>query len=115
MWEINDIESARIVERPGENRRDREKIPDSVIEQYIYIYNNVPRIDFKTRVDWKEKHILMKAAFPVDVHSDKAAFEIQYGNVERPTHWNTSWDYARFESVAHKWLDVSRTVMCKLA
>ena len=42
------------------------------------------------------------------VRSTKATYEIQFGNVERPTHWNTSWDYAKFETVAHKWVDLSQ-------
>ena len=50
---------------------------------------------------------MLKVAFPVDIHSEKATYEIQYGNVERPTHWNTSWDYARFEVCGHKWADLS--------
>ncbi len=49
----------------------------------------------------------MKAAFPVDVNAEKAAYEIQFGNVERPTHWNTSWDVARFEVCGHRWADLS--------
>lgn len=43
----------------------------------------------------------------MDVHTNKATYEIQYGNVERPTHWNTSWDMAKFEVCAHKWADLS--------
>jgi alpha-mannosidase len=49
----------------------------------------------------------LKVAFPVDIRSTKATYEIQFGNVERPTHWNTSWDWARFESVAQRWVDLS--------
>lgn len=79
----------------------------STIIQKIYFYHDIPRIDFKTDVDWHEKHVLLKVAFPVDVHTDKASYEIQYGNVERPTHDNTSWDVAKFEVVAHKWVDLS--------
>ena len=60
-------------------------------------------IDFDTYINWKEAHILLKAAFPIDVHCDKATFDIQFGNVERPTHKNTSWDQARFEVCAHKY------------
>lgn len=71
------------------------------------MYKDIPRIDFDTYIDWKEDDVVLKAAFPVDVHSDKATYEIQFGNVERPTHWNTSWDYARFEVCAHKWADLS--------
>lgn len=80
---------------------------DSTIVQTIYLYRDIPRIDFDTQVDWKQEHILLKAAFPVDVLSPKASYEIQYGSVERPTHWNTSWDTAKFEVCAHKWADLS--------
>ena len=80
----------------------------STIKQQMIVYANRRRIDFKTEVDWHEHQILLKAAFPVDVRSTKATYEIQFGNVERPTHWNTSWDYAKFETVAHKWVDLSQ-------
>ncbi|MCA1598982.1 MAG: glycosyl hydrolase-related protein, partial [Chloroflexi bacterium] len=66
-----------------------------------------PRIDFPTHVDWHEHQTLLKAAFPVTVNAPRATFDIQWGNVERPTHWNTSWDWARFETCAHKWADLS--------
>ncbi|WP_026486042.1 alpha-mannosidase [Caldanaerobius polysaccharolyticus] len=109
MWEIDGVESIDVVEQ-GPVRaalKIKRKFMDSVIEQIIYIYKDIPRIDFANKIDWKEKQILLKAAFPVDIHADKATYEIQYGNVERPTHWNTSWDYARFEVPAHRWVDLS--------
>jgi alpha-mannosidase len=65
------------------------------------------RIDFVTQVDWHEERTLLKVAFPVDVHARRATYEIQYGHVERPTHENTSWDVARFEVCAHKWVDLA--------
>jgi len=80
---------------------------DSTIEQRMVVYANSRRIDFKTNVDWREHQVLLKVAFPVDIRATKATYEIQFGSVERPTHWNTSWDYAKFESVAHKWADLS--------
>ncbi len=49
----------------------------------------------------------MKAAFPLAINSTRATYEIQFGSVERPTHRNTSWDLARFETCAHRWVDVS--------
>ncbi|MCU0482383.1 MAG: glycosyl hydrolase-related protein, partial [Anaerolineae bacterium] len=64
-------------------------------------------IKFDTHVDWHEKHMLLKVAFPVDILSPKATYDIQWGHVERPTHWNTSWDWAKFETVGHKWADLS--------
>ncbi|WP_136607868.1 alpha-mannosidase [Paenibacillus dokdonensis] len=80
---------------------------NSTIEQHLTVYRDHPRIDFKTSVDWNEHQQLLKTAFPVEIRSTKATYEIQFGNVERPTHWNTSWDYARFESVAQRWVDLS--------
>jgi len=109
MWEINDLTGVQVTEA-GPVRsalKINRKFLDSTIEQTIYLYNDINRIDFDNTIDWKEKQILLKAAFPVDIHADKATYEIQYGNVERPTHWNTSWDRARFEVCGHKWADLS--------
>lgn len=109
VWNIDNVESAEIVEfgpvRVG--LKIRRVFMNSIIEQTVYLYSFSPRIDFSTFIDWKNDHILLKAAFPMDIHTSKATYEIQYGNVERPTHWNTSWDYARFEVCAHKWADIS--------
>ena len=66
-------------------------------------------VEFDTAVDWQESHRLLKVAFPVDVLSRRATFEIQFGHVERATHANTSWDVARFEVCAHKWADLSES------
>ncbi|HBG02755.1 MAG TPA: alpha-mannosidase, partial [Firmicutes bacterium] len=83
------------------------KFLDSTIRQRISVYAESRAIDFATEIDWQEHSILLKAAFPVAVRSTKATYEIQYGNVERPTHYNTSWDWAKFETVAQKWVDLS--------
>lgn len=79
----------------------------STITQIIWFYDGVSRIDFETVADWHDRHQMLKAAFPVDINSDKATYEIQFGTVERPTHSNTSWDAARFEVCAHKYADIS--------
>ena len=79
----------------------------STITQKIWLYDDVARIDFDTDIDWKESHLILKTAFPVDVNADKATYDIQFGTVERPTHSNTSWDAARFEVCAHKFADLS--------
>ncbi|GGB41973.1 alpha-mannosidase [Fictibacillus barbaricus] len=81
----------------------------SSITQRAVFYTHTRRIDFETHVDWHERRKLMKAAFPVDIRSTEATFDIQYGNVKRPTHWNTSWEMAKFETVGHQWADLSET------
>ncbi len=79
----------------------------SRIEQDVVVYRTLPRVDFLTRVDWQERRVLLKVAFPVAVHSAHAAYEIQYGTIERPTGRNTTWEQARFEVAAHRWTDLS--------
>ncbi|MEL6584542.1 MAG: glycoside hydrolase family 38 C-terminal domain-containing protein [Pseudomonadota bacterium] len=83
------------------------KFRNSRIVQEISLHHHSKQIIFKTDVDWRESHILMKAAFPVDVHAQSATYDMQWGNIGRPTHRNTSWDYARFEVPVHKWVDLS--------
>lgn len=87
--------------------RVRRKTEKSTIDQDIILHANSPRIDFETRVDWWEKRVLMKVAFPVDVRSSRATYEIQYAAIERATHDNTDFDLARFEMTGHKWADLS--------
>ncbi|MFZ0545272.1 MAG: alpha-mannosidase [Candidatus Promineifilaceae bacterium] len=83
------------------------QILNSHYTQRISLAHNSPRLDFATEIEWQERHILLKAAFPVDVLTPTATYEIQWGNVTRPTHRNTSWDWARFETCAQKWVDLS--------
>lgn len=79
----------------------------SVIEQDIAFFAHTRRIDFKTKIDWKEQQQLVKAEFHLDVMTRTAACEIPYGVMERPTHRNTSWQRAQFEMCAHRFVDLS--------
>ncbi len=79
----------------------------STITQDIVMYSNSRRIDFHTVVDWNEREKMLKVAFFPDVLSTKATYEIQFGSIERPTHWNTSYDKSKFEVCGHKWADLS--------
>lgn len=80
----------------------------SSVCQDMVLYADCRRIDFVTKAEYHEVHQLLKAAFPVDIRTTYGTYDIQYGNVRRPNHWNTSWDQARFESAAHKWVDLSQ-------
>lgn len=82
---------------------------DSTISQEIRFYNDNRRIDFVTHADWHEHQQLLRVLFPLDIRTSEATFDIQYGNVKRPTYENTSWDMAKFETVAHQWADYSET------
>ncbi len=83
------------------------RILHSRYTQRLSLDYNSPQITCATVIDWRERHILLKVAFPVDVLSPTATYEIQWGSVQRPTHRNTSWDWARFETCAQKWVDLS--------
>ncbi len=108
-WDVNDKTSMRWAEEgPVEAVLEIERpYSKSLIRQRIHFYADTRRIDFETYVDWHENQHLLKVLFPCDVHTDEATFDIQFGNVTRKTHTNTSWDMARFESCGHKWADVS--------
>ena len=109
MWEPAAPESVDVVEE-GPVRavvRMVRKTERSTITQDIVLHAHSPRIDFVTNVDWHEKRVLMKVAFPVDVRASQATYEIQFGSIERPTHHNTTYDRARFEVTGHKWADLS--------
>ncbi len=80
---------------------------DSRIEQQIRLTRGGRRVEVHCSVDWHETHKLLKVAFPIGVRASVARHEIQFGHVERPTHQNTSWDAARFETCAHTWVDLS--------
>ena len=106
MWVADDVSEVTPIKN---GLRIKRKYQQSEIVQDILLKNGSKRIDFVTEVDWNEDHVLMKAAFPVDIHNTNATYDIQFGNLERPTHKNTSWDAAKFEVCAHKWADLSET------
>ncbi len=80
----------------------------SSIEQVMSLDAGSDRLVFDTTVDWHEDDRFLKVAFPVAVRSARATYEIQFGHVERPTHQNTSWDLARFEVCAQRWVDLGQ-------
>ncbi|RMB57820.1 alpha-mannosidase [Tessaracoccus antarcticus] len=79
----------------------------STITQTISLCAGRNAVDYETHVDWHERQQMLKLAFPIDVHTAAAASEIQFGHIVRPTHTNTSWDSARFETPAHRWVHVT--------
>uniref|UniRef100_A0A8C7GJJ4 alpha-mannosidase n=1 Tax=Oncorhynchus kisutch TaxID=8019 RepID=A0A8C7GJJ4_ONCKI len=79
----------------------------STITQEIILDAMCPYVKFNTQVEWFESHKFLKVEFPVRVRSPNATYEIQFGHLQRPTHRNTSWDWARFEVWGHKWADLS--------
>ncbi|GAA1718032.1 glycoside hydrolase family 38 C-terminal domain-containing protein [Isoptericola hypogeus] len=64
-------------------------------------------VEVEVDVDWHESERLLTVGFPVDVAARTARFETQFGYVERAVHENTSWDWAQYETCAHRYVHVS--------
>ena len=79
----------------------------STIIQEIILYRNSTRVDFKTKVDWHERHVLLKTCFDTNIRSRYATYDIAFGKYQRPTFRNTSWQRSQFEVSGHKWADLS--------
>lgn len=78
----------------------------SPLKQRITLAPGSPSLHISTSVDWQEREKLLKLGFPLDVRADRSAAETQFGHVFRPTHTNTSWEAAKFEICAHRWIHV---------
>ncbi|WP_042394455.1 alpha-mannosidase [Streptacidiphilus carbonis] len=78
----------------------------SRVTQLLSVPNGVRRLDIETEVDWHERERFLKLAFPLDVKADRYASETQFGHVYRPTHQNTSWEWAKFEACNHRFVHV---------
>jgi len=106
--DLTDADSVELIERSPMRASLRvvRSFGRSRVEQLIRLSKGSRRVEVHCSIDWHEDHKLLKVSFPVDVRSPVARHEIQFGHVERPTHRNTSWDAARFETCAHTWVDL---------
>ncbi|ANP71537.1 alpha-mannosidase [Cryobacterium arcticum] len=96
LVDSDDVVGVRVVRTFGRSR----------VEQQLTLRAGSATLDVRLVVDWYERQKLLRLVFPFDVQADRAASEIQFGHVFRPTHANTTWDAARFETVAHRWVHV---------
>lgn len=71
------------------------------------VHDQPSYIEMEAEVEWRESMKFLKIEFPVDVVNTEASYETQFGIVRRPTHYNTTWDMAKFEVCCHKWADLS--------
>jgi alpha-mannosidase len=108
-WSLDKADEVKLVES-GPLRaiiRVKNHFQNSTFVRDITLSAGVPRVDVKMQVEWHEKHILLKVAFPVGAHSDQATYEIPFGSVQRPTTRNTPAEQAQFEVPAYRWADLS--------
>jgi len=79
----------------------------SSFRQVVRLDAGSRRVEFHTEVDWHEEHALLKACFPLTVRAPLATYEAAFGYAERPTHFSTSFDRARYEVPGHRFADLS--------
>ena len=84
-------------------------VGSSTITQRITLVKDSKLVTVSNNVDWKEKQKLLKVHADTTLLTRSATYEIQYGQIERPTHSNTSWDEARFEVAAQRFADLSES------
>ncbi len=109
-YSVNEVISCEVVrDNCGAGIKTVRKLSDSVITDTVYLYDDKDIVEFNDNIDWKSNHIILKREFPIDIVSDKVSCEIQYGYADRVNHRNTSWDEAKFEVCAHKYVDVSES------
>jgi alpha-mannosidase len=120
-WDINHFyrdtvpEQARLLEAvtlPGNGlsaiRRQKLSVGKSIIEQEIRLVRGSRLIHCSLHIDWQETHRMLRVSAEPAVRAETAAYEIQFGTLHRPARANTSWDRARFEGVAHRFIDLSQ-------
>ena len=108
-WDLTQVDQVKLIES-GPLRailQVKQHFENSTFIRNITITRGNPRVDVRMIADWHEKHILLKVAFPLSAHNQKAVFEIPYGSIERPTTRNTPAERAKFEVPALQWGDIS--------
>lgn len=66
-----------------------------------------PLLKIATTVNWQENHVLVKAAFPLNIEADFATYEIPCGAIRRPTKPQTPAEQAKWEVPALRWADLT--------
>lgn len=92
----------------GEKKeKPTEDFPSSFFTQYISLYDEIPYLEVRNDISWWEEHKILKVAFPVDIVSKEATYEIPYGSIRRSTGFETPFEKARYEVPAQSWADIS--------
>ncbi len=84
------------------------KVCDTEVWQTISITDNSALVTFETKVNFVAKEQMLRAAFPVNIKTETAKFNIQFGHIERKTTENDSWDTAQYEVSGQKFVDFSQ-------
>ncbi|GAB3419498.1 alpha-mannosidase [Flindersiella endophytica] len=109
VTDLVDVDSIEIVSSTDEEAvvEIKRSFSSSTIKQTLTVRSGQCQVNVDNEIDWHEKEKFLKAAFPLDVRADRSASETQFGHLYRDTHTNTSWEAAKFEICAHRWIHVA--------
>lgn len=79
----------------------------SIFEQTYILEAGCPGLKIHTRVDWRDRHTLVKAAFPLNIAANHATCDIPCGAIQRTTQPQTEAETAQWEVPALHWADLS--------
>jgi alpha-mannosidase len=101
-----DLLDAESVTLEGTTLVTHRRLGDITAVQRVWLEPGAVRVEFAADLDWPVSERLCKAVFPLDLRADTSAAEIQFGHVRRPLHRNTSWETAKYELYAHRFVHV---------
>lgn len=120
-WDIDDDQALKLA--PQEEMLSREVVADGPLQfrlrstfrigsgshltQDLILNPDNPRVDFESRLDWRERHALLKVRFQTPILPQAARHEIPFGHVMRPAFRNNRFEAVKFEVCNHKWTDLS--------
>ncbi|AFZ37786.1 Alpha-mannosidase [Stanieria cyanosphaera PCC 7437] len=83
------------------------KLGSSEFTQDYLLQTNSPSLKITNVVNWQETQVVVKAAFPFNLTSDYATYEIACGAIARATEPQTKVEQAKWEVPALKWADLT--------
>ncbi len=105
---VQDLDAVDAIEATTDDEgavvRVRRSVGDTRILQTLRLRPGAAVLDLGVEVDWQETERILKASHDLDIAPETWAAETQFGHIHRPTHANTSWDAAKFEACAHRWI-----------
>ena len=79
------------------------RIKESPLTQYICLSPDGRMAEFHTRIDWQERHRMLKVDFPAAFRSDHVTAEVACGAWTRPTTRSYQWEKDRYEVCGHRY------------
>ncbi|PIK35812.1 putative alpha-mannosidase 2C1 [Apostichopus japonicus] len=101
-WDIMDyhLETrqplTKIIEEP-------EKYESGILRQSIKF-----KLEISSKSSVEQEISLDRGDTVLRFHTTRLHMKFKFGHLKRPTHSNTSWDWAKYEVTGHKWADMSQ-------